>query len=221
MLSAGLYAQQPVKSLVRESGNEYYNAASIARVSLRIENGKVWINDKLVPAQELPKSLRNIHPGLYYETAGQGISEIAFSLGESEYLMRDGRIMELEPRNTSKSAENSTGYADIEDKRSYYSQLKKDSPGLFYSLSREAALVEQVRSLLLEYEMAPADRRPKVRAEIRLLLDQLFDINEHNQKQEIQQLEQMLDAAKDEVEFRKKNKTRIVDQMANDLLENR
>lgn len=221
MLSAGLYAQQPKRVMLKESSGADYNPAVVqSRVSMRIENGKVWVNDRLVPPQELPKSLRNIHPSLYYETAGQGITEVAFNLGEYEYLLRDGRIMETEKRTTSKSAE-PAGYADIEAKKSYYSQLKKDSPGLFYSLSREAALVEQVRSLLLEYDMAPADRKGKVSAEIRLLLDQLFDINEHNQIMEIEQLEKMLDAAKSEVKFRQKNKSKIVDQMATDLLKNR
>lgn len=220
MLSAGLYAQQPQRVMLKEHSADYNPAVIQARVSMRIEGGKVWVNDRQIPAQELPKSLRKIHPNLYYETAGQGITEIAFNLGDYEYLLRDGRIVETEKRSTSKSAE-PAGYADIEAKKSYYSQLKKDSPGLFYSLSREAALVEQVRSLLLEYDVAPKDRKDKVSAEIRLLLDQLFDINEHNQIMEIQQLEQMLDAAKSEVKFRQKNKSKIVDQMSTDLLKNR
>jgi hypothetical protein len=222
MLSAGLFAQQPKRVMLKESSQTDYNPAVVqSRVSMRIENGKVWVNEKQVPAQELPRSLRDIHPSLYYETAGQGITEIAFNLGASEYLLRDGKIVEVERRTTSKSAEPAGGYADIEAKKSYYSQLKKDSPGLFYSLGREAALVEQVKSLLLEYDMAPRERKDKVSAEIKLLLDQLFDINEHNQVMEIEQLEQMLDAAKTEVKYRQKNKSIIVDQMATDLLKNR
>ncbi|MEM0996535.1 MAG: hypothetical protein AAGN35_05635 [Bacteroidota bacterium] len=219
LMGAGLFAQQPARvSLpVEKSFARVQSNLPAGRVSMRIQEGKIWVNDKLIPKKELPKSLRELDKAIYYETAVFGVQDVAFNLGEYNYLLRDGKIVELERPKMPKSNTNS-GYADLEAKKAYYSQLKKDAPGLFYSLSREAALVEQVRSLLIEYEVAPEKQKAKLKAEMRLLLDQLFDINEHNQKMEITELEQMLDAAKQEVKFRQDNKGKIVTKMLDDLL---
>ena len=184
-------------------------------VTMRIENSKIWVNGVLIPEKDLPKSLRNLSPDVFYQTAVFGIQGIAFTIGANDYLLRDGKISVLKRPKENRKTSN---YVDLKAKEDYYSQLKRESPGLFYSLSREGALIEQVRGLIYQYQTSEGKQQKKIREEIRLLFGQLFDINEHNQELEIKQLEQMLDAARKEVEFRKENKEKIISKTLNDLV---
>ncbi|MEM7036325.1 MAG: hypothetical protein AAF570_05035, partial [Bacteroidota bacterium] len=170
----------------------------------------------LVADEQLPESLRNLNPAVFYQAAVFGIQDITFALGAHEYLVRDGKIIEVPSRVEEPKTESET--VDLSTKEAYYSQLKKEAPGLFYSLSREGALYEQCRGLLIDYQMADGKVKDKIREEIRLVLGQLYDINERNRELEIKQLEQMLDVAKKEMTYRKLHRSDIIGQTLDDLL---
>ncbi len=183
--------------------------------TLRIDQGKVWINGKSVPVEELPASLKVIDPYIYYESTVAGVSEFTFNLGDHYFLLQNGKLSEIEITDPSQT---NGGYDSKAATEAYYSQLKRDSPSLFYGLSREGILLEQVRSLLMEYGVAGGKQRDKLKEEIRLVLGQLYDINERNKELEIEELEDMIDAAKKEVQYRKTHKSEIIGRSLENLL---
>lgn len=185
-------------------------------LSMRIENSKVWINGNLVPKTDLPESLQALHPDLFYQAKVFGRKEMPFSMDGHDYLVRADKIVELPPRN-GQLVENveTTPHSAMEE---YYSNLKRESPSLFYSMTREANLTLQARDLVYKYQFASPKEQNKIRKELRDVLSQLFDINERNRELEIQELQEMIDAAQEEINVRKVNKKLILDNTLRELV---
>jgi hypothetical protein len=183
------------------------------QTSLRIDQGKVWVNGKAIPNEELPLSLKRIDPNIYYESNVAGVSEFTFNLGDYYYLVQDGKLSELQAAEGDLQAYDSKTATEA-----YYAQLKRESPNLFYGLSREGILLEQVRTLLMEYSLANGKQKDSIKEEIRLVLGQLYDINERNKELEIAELEDMIEAAKQEVQYRKAHKSEIIGHSLDNLL---
>jgi hypothetical protein len=180
---------------------------------LRIDQGKVYINGKNILPASLPASLQRISPDIYYETTVAGVEAFSFNLGERNYMVQDGKLTEI-----ASEGQSSIPTTNRRATEAYYSQLKREAPSLFYGLSREGVLLEQIRSLLMEYSVAQGKQRDKIKEEIRLVLGQLYDINERNKEMEIEELEDMIQAAKEEVQYRKAHKSEIIDNSLNNLL---
>lgn len=183
--------------------------------SLRIDQGKVWLNGKQLPAAELPPSLQKLDKAIYYEAKVSGVSEFTFNIGEQQYLVQADKISEVQVAEGDLSP---YAYDSKQATEAYYSQLKRESPNLFYGLSREGVLLEQVRQLLHDYERAKSKDKPGIRTELRKVLSQLYDINERNKELEIAELEAMIEAAKQEVEYRKAHKAEIIERSLEELL---
>ncbi len=213
---ASLLAQNPeIRKISSENADTYQNA-SISSINLRIEAGKVWINGNLIPKKDLPKSLREIDPNIHYKSAAFGVGEIGFNLGGYEYLVKEDRIMELPSRTPETTPLKDRPSKDAMEE--YYSNLKRESPNLFYSLGREAALTERARNLIYEFQLKQGKDKQKIREELTVVLGQLFEINEHNRQKEIVELQQMIDAAQKEIQYRKANKQLIIDNTVEELI---
>ena len=158
--------------------------------------------------------MQRIDPDIYYETSVAGVDAFTFNLGDRYYQVQSGKLTEVAGEGQS----DELTYDRKTATEAYYSQLKREAPSLFYGLSREGVLLEQVRSLLMEYSVAQGKQRDKIREEIRLVLGQLYDINERNKELEIAELEEMIQAAKEEVQYRKAHKSEIIDNSLNNLL---
>lgn len=215
LISCASLSAQSIRKISSGDAETYQNA-TISQINLRIEEGKVWVNGNLIPKKELPKSLRDIDPQIQYKSAVFGIGEIAFTLAGNEYLVKADRILELPSRTESFTPAKDRPSKDAMEE--YYSNMKRESPNLFYSLSREATLTEQARNLIYEYQMSKGKERNKIRGELKVVLAQLFEINEHNRQKEIIELQQMIDAAQKEIEYRKSNKTLIIDNTVKELI---
>lgn len=211
-------AQQPQIRQISSENQVYGNKSS--QLNLRIEEGKVWVNGNLLSKKNLPKSLRQIDERIFYQSVVFGLGEIAFSIQGREYLVKDNKVIELPSRSAVTANSTSMGKSQQAAMEDYYSNMKKEAPALFYSLAREAALAEQCRNLLIEFQTAPPREQKQIRKDLRTILDQLFDINEHNQQMEIKELQQMIDAAEQEVQLRKENKDAIIENTLEDLLGN-
>ncbi len=183
-------------------------------IRLRVDQGRVFLNDRALTNAELPTSLQNISQDIYYETNVAGVNEFTFNLGNRYYLVQNGKLTEI----ATEGQGNDSRYDSKTATEAYYSQLKREAPGLFYGLSREGALLEQVRALLIDYSVAQGKQRDKIKEEIRLVLGQLYDINERNKELEIEELEDMIKAAKAEVQYRKAHKSDIIDNSLENLL---
>lgn len=216
ILFANLYLQG--QQLNSQNASIKGNNSSIGQsnsASIKIDRAKVWVNGKQVSEKSLPESLRSLDPSIYYEASVIGIEELTFNLNEKVFLLKNGMLTEISNGISNQSSQASMDKAAAEN---YYSQLKRESPGLFYGLSREGVLLERIRSLLLDYSTANGKQRDKIKTEIRMVLSQLFDINERNKAMEIEELEEMIKVAKEELEYRKSHKSDIIDQSLENLL---
>jgi hypothetical protein len=215
LLTAGsaLWSQQAIEHKKASYPSE--NSRSAADITrLRIDQGKVFLNDKNIAPAALPASLQRISPDIYYETQVAGVDAFTFNLGDRFYQVQNGKLTEVE----SEGQGPDPSYDRKGATEAYYSQLKRESPSLFYGLSREGVLLEQVRSLLMEYSVSQGKQKEKIREEIRLVLGQLYDINQRNKELEIAELEDMIEAAKEEVQYRKAHKSEIIENSLNNLL---
>lgn len=216
LMAGSVKAQNPDIRKISNGGDNVYQS-NVEQLSLRIEGGKVWVNGNLVPKKELPKGLRELDPNFYYTTAVFGIREISFNLQGKDYLVKADKIVELPPRSTKEvnPAANMDSQAAMEE---YYSNLKRETPSLFYSMTREAVLTEQARNLVYQYQFAKGDQLKDIRKQLSGILEQLFEINERNRELEILELQQMIDIARKEVEMRRQNKSLIIDNTMEELL---
>jgi hypothetical protein len=190
-------------------------------LNFRIEDGKFWINGNLIPSKDLPKSLQGIDKAIFYQAAVNGMDELGFSLGGNDYTVRENKISEVAPpvqRQLNIQPELTSNTTTNRAAEDYYSQIKREAPGLFYSLNYEGALYEQARGLVADYQVAKGKKRDQIREELRVVLSQLFDINEHNRELEIKELQQMIESAKEEVQYRKANKAAILDNTLDQVL---
>ncbi len=213
---ASLLAQNQGTRKISSENTKSYQNVPVSTINLNIEAGKVWIKGNLIPKKELPQSLQEIDPSIQFSSAAFGVGEIRFNLNGYEYLVKEDQIMEL----SSSTLEtpplgNRSSKGAMEE---YYSNLKRESPNLFYSLGREAALTERARNLVYEFQVKDSGDKQNIRKELTVVLGQLFEINEHNRQKEIIELRQMIDAAQQEIQYRKANKQLIIDNTVKELI---
>lgn len=219
LISGSLFAQDEEasiknKRLTSDPEMVYQSSQVLKRNSLRIDNGKVWINGNLVPADDLPESFCNFPPSYHMEISFSGSNEFKFNLNGKPYLLKNNRIIELE-NNPQVPPPAASGLS----KEGYFNEIKNESPKLFYRLNREAQLHEECLNLMLDYQVASDDQKPVLREDLKKHLEELFDISYRNQLDEVQLMETDLDAIKKELEFRKKNKDIIVQNRLNELIQ--
>lgn len=195
-----------IRSLSREKVMEA-NATPNAMQSLRIEQGKVWINGNLAQSSELPEKLQNVNGDFRFQASMYGVNELQFSFMGSDYLLKNGRIVELPDQMAQPTL---TYDANTLTKQDYYNNLKQESPNLFLQINREALLTEKYMTLLMDYESAPKNLRPAIEEEIRLVLGELFDISIANMEMELRELEQEVDIIRDNIASRKANRSKII-----------
>ena len=68
-----------IRTISDSEGNDLAETTP-ASISVRIEDGKVWVNGNLVPRKDLPKSLKQVNPAVFYQAAIFGVNDISFQL---------------------------------------------------------------------------------------------------------------------------------------------
>jgi hypothetical protein len=194
------------------------NATPTAMQSLRIEQGKVWVNGNLTQKSELPARLQEINGEYRFQASMYGVSELQFSFMGGDYLLKNGKIVEL-PAPQSQQA--LSAEANTLTKQDYYSNLKQESPTLFLQINREALLTEKYMGLLMDYETAPRELRAGIEEEIRLVLGELFDLSLANMELELRELEQEVEIIRDNIASRKANRSRIISDKLEEVTEKR
>ena len=149
-----------------------------------------------------------------FEATLFGGNEFKFSLFGNEYLLKGGKVVEI-PKATTRQA--GVGNPST-NKEGYYSNLKNENPWLFNNLAKEALLHEQAARLMLEYQTAEGKQKQETREHLALVLGELFDISMANQAAQIKQIEKEVKTAKQQMEFRQKNKSIIVENRLDELL---
>lgn len=216
--SAGLAQSQDIRSIshtqVLKESNHSYEPVSFQ--SLRIEESKVWINGNMIPNSELPEGLRSISPSYKLQLSFQGGSEIEVNLFGEDYLIRQGKIA-LIPHKVVVNTPPQTERLNNSAKSEYFSNVKEQAPVLFQRMNQEASLYEECMRMVISYEIADEDERQILREKLRLNLGEQFDMNLSNMELEVLQLEKEIQAIKADIEYRRKNKTTIIENRLNQL----
>lgn len=205
-----------IRNLSTENPTENQSGVAQQPQSVRIENSKVWINGNLLAKNELPSGLQTIDPEFKMQMSTSGRSDVRIFLFGKQYLIRNGRLMEV-PMDYSSGNATQTSESGYQNKEDFFSSLKNEEPDHFYSLKKEAVMYERCMQLVLEYQMADQKLKEKIREEIRLLLGEQFDMNLRNMEKEVEQLDQELLEAKSMIDNRKRNKTGIIDKRLKEL----
>lgn len=204
-----------IRTLSTENPTESQHGSGATPQSVRIENSKIWVNGNLLVRNDLPNSLQNIDPEFKMQMTTTSRSDFRLLLFGKQYLLRNGRLMEVPSEaNYSASTNNESSYQGKED---LFSSLKNEEPDHFYNLKKEAVMYERCMQLVLEYQMAEAKVKDKIREEIRLLLGEQFDMSIRNMEKEVETLDQELQEAKTMIDHRKKNKSAIIDKRLQEL----
>lgn len=204
-----------IRTLSTENPTESQPGVGTTPQSVRIENSKVWVNGNLLVRNDLPNSLQNIDPEFKMQMTTTSRSDFRLLLFGKQYLLRNGRLMEVPSEGGyATPSNNESSYQGKED---LFSSLKNEEPDHFYNLKKEAVMYERCMQLVLEYQMAEAKVKDKIREEIRLLLGEQFDMSIRNMEKEVETLDQELQEAKTMIDHRKKNKTAIIDKRLQEL----
>lgn len=213
-----VHAQQatPVsnkRAVPQDSYYQNYEAASNEIHTIRIESGKLWINGNLQKEKELPASLQKIDPDYLFEARLWGHNELKFSLFGKDYLLKNGHLVEM----TTPVPVNRDYAPDVSDKENYYSSYKKQAPNLWQAWQIEAKLTLECQQLLVEYELAEGLEKKEVRRQLEKKMGLLFDLQVANEEEEIRQIENEIEALKEQLKFRKKNRDFIIENQLKQL----
>lgn len=179
---------------------EYYSSPQ--KNTLKIFDGKIWINGNLMPKSSLPYSLHKLPKNYQVDASFFGLNEFVFYIAGKEYCLKGDKIIE------NKNLENYTRKDKLGE---YFYQLKKKSPELYYSKETEKKLeifITQKRQQY--YQTSLLSKKSAIKSEIKTALELLFDIQINNQQKEINLLKAQLDYLEDQVQKSKKNRDKII-----------
>jgi len=180
--------------------------------TLRLDHGKVWINGNLIQHQDLPASLRGRITNRDIYASFNGISSVELVFEGKNYLVKPGRICDI-----SKIYESSSS-GDSDDK--YMERLSKAAPETFQALTREAELNKKCLNLSREYfKVAEPRRKAELKSELRLTLEQLFDLNVENQTKELAFMEQQINIRKEELKLKQAARNKYIARNLTELTE--
>ncbi len=208
---------------LRVSGSQFLEKSAIPAAktertllqSVRVDAGKFWINGNLVPSQDLPLSLSHQAKQVEFYATFQGVRSVELLLEGKSYLIQPSRVSDIS-RISSTHSSQTRGGGD----QHYLEKLRQESPETFNSLSMEADLNQ--RSLQLSREFLTSHdprKKAEIRAELRRVLDQLFDLNVQNQSEELDYLEAQIQIRKEELKIKQSEKARLVARNLSELTE--
>lgn len=98
--------------------------------------------------------------------------------------------------------------------------VKRNDPEQYQLVLQETKMDQQSHNLAEQYRQTKnSEELNRLRAELRTLLGQLFDVRERNKQMEIQNLEKELNRLRNTMTERRKNKNQIVTLRLEELLE--
>ena len=103
--------------------------------------------------------------------------------------------------------------------QSYFSDVQQYNQNLYALLVREWRMERDAEALALEIRRTPAGtRQSNLIAQLRLKLDEIFELKQQNRRREIQQLEQELNALNERLQKREQWRDRLIDQRLSELI---
>ena len=188
-------------------------------------------DEEIISSQVIDSKYEMYHP--FGGVFGPGVGPKAMAKRQAfrkGYVAAEAerKVMEIVSKNDPSLAEKLRELKKNRPNR--YMQIIKVSANLFdlsgdgiseVDIVRGIALEIETRDLASKYSSANSSEKDKIRSEMRKKLADLFDIRTRIMEVKIKRLESKIKDLKDDIERRKQNRSKIIDDRVNDLLRDR
>lgn len=209
--------------------------------TLTIQNGEVRVDGRLQQPDEIPPSLDI--DGVTVQLSFTGADAASFQLGGRVYAIMNGRILESPtsdeaesrttvvfrgtpaPPSARAAAEADAAYGESVGSANammqhYVMEVQREDVALYNRLVKEIDLENQTLEHAQHIRSMPAGpARDAEIAELRKLLEQIFELKQENRKMEVEQLEKQLSELQRRFEEREELKKQIIEQRLRELIE--
>jgi hypothetical protein len=194
---------------------------------LEIRDGRVFHDGEEIAASDLPADFEADGIAFMFEYAGPVMP--ALTIDGRMYALENGRLVALEDASP-EAGPRAIGVMpvdhapqDVAERRrqaeeAYMETLSEHDRALYERLMRERDMEEE--SLHLAYALrqtADAAERERLRDELRVRLRNMFELKQDNRREEIRQVELLLEAMRQQVEQRQANREDLIEQRLNQL----
>ena len=207
------------------------NLVNNAIHKLVIENGRVFLNGQAIQRTNLPQELDLGAFDRFEYNYMAGMAPI-ININGKFFTVQNNRIVFVNPNLRDETAFNrfmDTQEAEgaqiqqelipLEGNYAAIYRIKREDPALFNRIRREQQLELRSEELASNIRLMPnGNHRNQKVAELRALLDTIFEIRQQNQRAEIQRLNNQLELLNNEVRDRQLAKRQIIDQRLQEML---
>lgn len=198
---------------------------------LVIENGRVFLNGQSIPRANLPQELDLGAFDRFEYNYMAGMAPI-ININGKFFTVQNNRIVYVNPSLRDETAFNrfmdnkeaegvslQQELVPLEGNYAAIYRIRREDPVLFNRIRREQQLELRSEELAANIRLMPngQNRNQKI-AELRTLLDTIFEIRQQNQRAEIQRLNNQLELLNNEVRDRQVAKRQIIDQRLQELI---
>lgn len=194
---------------------------------LEIRDGRVYHDGEELPPSAMPDDFEADGISFMFEYAGPVMP--ALTIDGRMYALENGRLIALEDASPDGGAR-AVGvmpadqpFQDVAERRrqaeeAYMETLSEHDRALYERLMRERVMEEE--SLHLAYALRQtvddAERR-RLREELRIRLDAMFELKQENRREEIRQVELLLEAMRQQVDQRQEHRDELIEQRLRQL----
>ena len=197
---------------------------------LEIRDGRIWHDGQLLPEAELPGTLADDGLSLTFEYAGPVTPALA--LNGRLYALEGEELVELDraelaerpqayalvPELVVNTVPVSERAAPVSAEEAYLKTLSEHDRALYERLMREREMVSEAHRLAYSYRRAPDDAvRTRLGGQLRAKLEAMFELKQENRREEIRQVEYLLEALRTQLQERQAMKNEIIDRRMREL----
>ncbi|MEZ4701112.1 MAG: hypothetical protein R2834_12320 [Rhodothermales bacterium] len=211
--------------------------------TLTIQNGEVRVDGRLQEPDQIPSSLEV--DGVTVQLSFSGSTGTSFKLNDHYYTIMDGRLHELPAEEMESSrttvvfrnppppirqraaAKADVAYGEAAEPvganplmQHYFLEVQREDNALYRRLVTEFDLENQTLERAQRIRnMAAGPARDAEVAELRQLLERIFELKQENRRMEVEQLEKQLTELQRRFEEREDLKSQIIDQRLQELIQ--
>lgn len=209
----------------------YHGISAPEMQSFEVKNGEAYLNGKQMKKSDLPSNLdlKGVEVQYVYSSGVVPVIEIndkLYTIEGSKLLYMVRRIRNeadfgsFLDEQTDKYPQVEPNILPLENTRQLY-EIKNDAPQLYQQIRREQWLELQSQQLAVKIRMEPQQiQRTQMINELRTTLETIFDLRMENQRAEIRHMELQLNTMKTRLREKELQKSRIVQDRLQKLLEN-
>jgi hypothetical protein len=173
-------------------------ASSIYLKSIRIQEGKFWINGNLLPASQLPKELQHLQKEFQMMASFNEVESFEMQINGRFYIVTGNRVIPS-PSNALASESSPQGRINSENNEAYW--------------------MDQCSLLSRQYHSSNSIlQKNKIKSQLISAIGKWYDTSLESQEQELLEMEHEIQVLLGEIDLKRKNKEKAVSQKLYDLL---